>query len=577
MFGDIIKSIKKISLLIFDLSGCAAIWQKVRPLASNEQRKPASTIVIWGVSIYLGAFAIASQRFENQLDRIENRVNAVIAQGSIELVPSSQLLTTASKPNILEITSLWDSLFGEKIHDDDAIGLLRELVVSKKMALKDKNLRKINLENSNMQYANLYRTQLFQAKISNADFTSANFSLAELGSISAIETNFTDAILREAYLDNADLRNAKFIFADLSFANLTNANIEGADFSGAYLGGATWIDGKICSDKSYGKCISESSNGRQQVLSKEKLEVTVIDVGAGLSVLIKVPSHPFAHYILYDVGSFRSRSVKKVLNNMLPIGSKIDMMIFSHGDADHIGEATSILKDYRIEKVLRTGLERRGVKTWGETHDLIRSKQRYKEIEDLNLRYVDIEAGWNVSFGEAKITLLSGGYKSPGKWDATLNRVNEKRNANSLVIKVEYNGSTILLSGDSIGRIRGSSENSLPILTEGFLVKHAKERPIKSNVLVAPNHGSDLSSSIGFIREVDPEWVIFSAGKRHKHPRNETIERYKKMGVKTSKILSTNNCLLEGKAYAPGQNHIRIEVDRAKNIDVFYVDPSICN
>ncbi len=59
-------------------------------------------------------------------------------------------------------------------------------------------------------------------------------------------------------------------------------------------------------------------------------------------------------------------------------------------------------------------------------------------------------------------------------------------------------------------------------------------------MLIAPHHGADNGSSKAFIDAVSPEWVIFTAGHAHKHPRAVAAQRYLNSGVKLDNMFRTD-------------------------------------
>ncbi len=56
-------------------------------------------------------------------------------------------------------------------------------------------------------------------------------------------------------LSNADFSGSNLILASFQKATLYQATFEGANLSGANFSGALWINGMICQEESYGKCI----------------------------------------------------------------------------------------------------------------------------------------------------------------------------------------------------------------------------------------------------------------------------------------------------------------------------------
>jgi competence protein ComEC len=95
------------------------------------------------------------------------------------------------------------------------------------------------------------------------------------------------------------------------------------------------------------------------------------------------------------------------------------------------------------------------------------------------------------------------------------------------VIKVEFGSKSFLFPGD----IMTKAEKELVAISGDDL---------KSNVLIAPHHGSRTSSSELFIDSVKPETVIFSSGwrNRYKFPQPSVLKKYKERGCR---ILRTDS------------------------------------
>ena len=80
----------------------------------------------------------------------------------------------------------------------------------------------------------------------------------------------------------------------------------------------------------------------------------------------------------------------------------------------------------------------------------------------------------------------------------------------SIVVKVEVAGATFLFASDIIGKETDDNENTGLAYDEAALIKNYA-RYLRANVLVAPNHGYETSSTMQFIKAVNPKFVILSA------------------------------------------------------------------
>ena len=113
-------------------------------------------------------------------------------------------------------------------------------------------------------------------------------------------------------------------------------------------------------------------------------------------------------------------------------------------------------------------------------------------------------------------------------------------------MRVSYKGKSILFMGDAVGRHNTDSDGNQNedtdqlIATEKFLVDNSDSLIIDSDVLIASHHGANNGSAPKFIKAVSPQWVIFSAGRGHAHPRDLTAKRFIAAGVDSDKLLRTD-------------------------------------
>ena len=221
------------------------------------------------------------------------------------------------------------------------------------------------------------------------------------------------------------------------------------------------------------------------------LEVAVLDVGQGLSVVVSSRDK----VLVYDVGSKfsdRFNIGSAVLAPYLRYRgvSGIDTLVVSHGDNDHAGGLQGLLETVAVDRVLA-----------GEALHL--------PIKDVQ----PCEAGVTWRWQELEFTVLH-----PSGFEAG-RPVNQSDNNQSCVLSITMGDQTILLTGD----IEADVEQVL--LQKGIL-------PSDVTLLLAPHHGSKTSSSEGFVRWVNPDHVVYSAGYNHHfgHPHDRVVDRYTAIG-----------------------------------------------
>lgn len=263
--------------------------------------------------------------------------------------------------------------------------------------------------------------------------------------------------------------------------------------------------------------------------TKNAVDITIIDVGPAMSVLIKLPN---GDVIVYDAG-FGDRTCNYI-NEKHPSISKIEYLILSHTDADHWGSVKSLVENYTIKNVLRTDYRITDrSKVLNEGVKAIKAKPN---INDINLSDEPMNHSTILYEKEGvKLYFIIGFGEIPEIDEWKKLGSSKKNNGVSIVVKLVYGEHSILFTGDAVGRKDGKDGT---IASEKYMLDSISPDLLKSNVLVAPHHGAENGSSIEFIKAVKPEYVVFPAGHHgtYKHPRLSTANRFiKDYGLSISK------------------------------------------
>ena len=194
----------KRSLIWFfwDFLGTHAVWDKIKP-----HNKVAPTFFLWIVGIYGAIYGVAQQRYENRLDSLKNRANAITAQltssnasSVISLMPRIERTRIPYEPKIGRVFLTLKSLFGRGVESEQIAQLFKDIIELHKESLKGSNLSGINLSGMFLFGIDLSGVNLSMADLSNCNLSSANLS-------------------------NADLRGANLSYATIVGTDLTNANL----------------------------------------------------------------------------------------------------------------------------------------------------------------------------------------------------------------------------------------------------------------------------------------------------------------------------------------------------------------
>ena len=234
------------------------------------------------------------------------------------------------------------------------------------------------------------------------------------------------------------------------------------------------------------------------LLPDGRLHLRLLDVGQGDSLLLTTPS---GGRILIDGGP--NLSTLSQLGVHLPLLSRrIDLVILTHSDADHITALPEVLLRYNVRHLLLTG----------QTHN--------SGMFDAVLAAA-ASRGTNVLLPSPSTDLVfSDGVTMDIVWpNPKINTEKYTRNDASVVTRVLYKDHSILLTGD----IEEKAEQA--ILAQG--------QNIQAETLKVAHHGSKTSSSTGFLLAVNPRVALISSGtdNRFGHPHTSVITRLNDMGI----------------------------------------------
>lgn len=256
----------------------------------------------------------------------------------------------------------------------------------------------------------------------------------------------------------------------------------------------------------------------------------VVDVGPGLCTITAAPG---SHYMVYDAGHWLGGHCIRAAREIVE-GEVIDLLVLSHSDGDHLGDVPELLREFDVRRILVTGDRRPGSATWEATNRAIGNEVRYG-ASVVNLETTQLIPGTTIALGEATVTLVAGWHE----WNGPGLPRNERLNAISIVVRLDYRGHSILYTGDTVGRRVNDGDDECKD-AEKMMVDDAGRVPLKADVLIAPHHGGNNGSSRCFIEQVDPTFVVFSAGHMHHHPRAAVAGRYLRHGVAAGNIFRTD-------------------------------------
>lgn len=305
----------------------------------------------------------------------------------------------------------------------------------------------------------------------------------------------------------------------------------------------------------------------------DALYARFVDVGAGLCVVVLAPNDGV---LVYDAGRWTGSKCSDAVDEL--VGERdIDLLVLSHGDGDHIGDVPAILNRHTVRQVLWTG-DPRESDTWQAANSAVARAER-KGTRVYNLGTTQVQPGTVFEFGDALATFVAGWHKSPWR----LSEDSELRNVIGIVMRISFDNRHVLLTGDTIGR-EHEAEDDMCEFAEAFMVANAVQ--LTASVMSAPHHGGDNGSSTCFIKAVNPDVVVFSAGHQYKHPRAATVRRYLRAGIPEEQLMRTDRGDDEGGEEwqsksgcgdSVGDDDIELRIPTGKDASIKYLRANICS
>lgn len=221
--------------------------------------------------------------------------------------------------------------------------------------------------------------------------------------------------------------------------------------------------------------------------------IIFLDVSQGDSMLYITKNQSKVY--MFDTGGVRNKSVSdNSLMYLKSLGiSKIDYLILTHGDFDHMGDAINLVENFKVEKVIFN---------CGVFNDL--EQELIKELDKKKIKYYSCIKKLNID--NNKLYFLQ-------------TKEYDNENDNSNVIYFKYGTFKFLFMGDA------GIEKEKDIL-EKYNISDVY-------VLKVGHHGSKTSSDKKFIDEIKPKYSIISVGKnnRYGHPNKEVLNNLKQSKV----------------------------------------------
>lgn len=239
-----------------------------------------------------------------------------------------------------------------------------------------------------------------------------------------------------------------------------------------------------------------------------QLNVHVLDIGQGDSILIRTPSN---RAVLIDAGN--PGNGKKILAALNGYGvSQIDLLVATHAHADHIGAADEVIKGIAVKQVLDSGVAN-DTKNYADFLEAIDTRMSDPDTYLIaRKKYLTAEPNQRCDLGDGVfLTVLAPTQPLFKKED--LRGGGNEPNANSIIMRLDYGEFSMLFTGDAEAQ------------TEDRLIQAGAR--LEADVLKVGHHGSRYATSEDFIERGRFADAIISNGEdnRYGHPSQEVLDR----------------------------------------------------
>jgi len=264
----------------------------------------------------------------------------------------------------------------------------------------------------------------------------------------------------------------------------------------------------------------------------------LLDVGQGLATVIQTQNH----VLVFDTGPRYSSGFNTGSAVIAPylrakgVG-RIDILMVSHGDNDHIGGAAGLAAQIPVERVISSVPEK---------------------VDSLLTESLETEsclAGDRWWWDGVRFEMLS----PPLNTTKNLKR-GHMGNNRSCVLRVQAGDDSVLLTGD----IERAAERDL---------LHRLGEKLASDILVVPHHGSKTSSTAAFIDAVSPKVALFPVGYRNRYgfPKQAVVDRYRTKD--TQLFNSASHGAVEIRLGGSSDTEFSIQTWRQKNVRYWHYQP----
>jgi len=255
-----------------------------------------------------------------------------------------------------------------------------------------------------------------------------------------------------------------------------------------------------------------------------ELRIHFIDVGQGDATLVELPD---GKIMLIDGGNGNRSSNAMLLRHLNALKIKtIDYLFLTHADVDHYGGLTKVLEEKEVKRAFlplqaetpSDSYEKFFAKLMEEECPYVYASPPSGERVEMKLSVTDGETPYTLVVLYPYLQMVESGAK-----------VDKDDNASSVVIWLDYQGTSALFTGDS------PSETEEYLIRDSKLGLHSRYGVdiTSTDILKTAHHGSDESTSEAFLSYMNVKTAIISCGENnaYNHPHQKVLTRLKNHGA----------------------------------------------
>lgn len=233
-------------------------------------------------------------------------------------------------------------------------------------------------------------------------------------------------------------------------------------------------------------------------LNNSQAKLSFLDAGQADCAILNLPN---SVQVLIDTGGDAS-IVSKVSSRMPAFDKKIEFVMFSHPDSDHIGGFDALAQSYQIGEVIRSGAESES-KVWQKVVEDIKNKQ-IKDVIVKNNESIEIS-------DTAQFDILS-----------PFEPLNASSNNKSIVANLSVGSSRAIFMGDA------------EVEEQAQILSSYDAQRIIAQIIKISHHGSANGLNQDFLQTVKPEFAIISVGQNsYGHPSSSVLSALANLGIKS--------------------------------------------